>query len=142
MSTKIKKWWDKFLVTLGYVFIAVLSTLAGLLVWKFKKKKVDYENLKPGDVIDSLPNSSAIRERIQDFGTSSRDNGRHNSGDVSAGGDVDTGDSGGGCDSDITRWLESTKQMGVGGTRPVLRVSNSGSDKGPDEGDRKTKKAT
>ena len=142
MSTNIKKWWDKFLVTLGYVFIGVLSTLAGLLVWKFKKKKVVNENLKPGDVIDSLPNSSAIRERIQDFGTADRDNGRHNSGDVSADGDVDGGNSGGGCDSDISRWLESTKQMGVGGTRPVLRVSGSGSGKGADEGNRKTEKAT
>ena len=142
MSTKIKKWWDKFLVTLGYIFIGVLSVVAGIFVWKFKKKKVNYENLKPGDIINSLPNADAVRERIRDFGTSRRDNGERNSGDVSPDGDVDDRDTGGGCDSDITRWLESTKQMGVGGTRPVLRVSGSGSDTGTDEGNRKTEKAT
>jgi len=140
MSIDIKRWWDKILVALGYVFLGILAAVIGFFT--LRKRKVNYEGMEPGDIVDSLPNADAVRERIQDFGTSGRDNGRHNSGDVSASGDVDTGNSGGGCDSDISRWLESTKQMGVGGTRPVLRVSDSGGDKGPDEGNRKTKKAT
>ena len=138
----MKKLWDKFLVTLGYVFIGVLAALSGLLVWKFKKKKVNYENLKPGDIVDSLPNADAVRKRINDFGTSGRDNGKRNSGDVSTGGGVDDNSSGGGSDSDISRWVESTKRVGVARTHPVLGIRNSGGDKGPDAGNRKTKKAT
>ena len=136
----MKKWWDKFLVALGYIFIGILAAVIGFFT--LRKRKVDYEGMEPGDIVDSLPNADAVRDRIQDFGTASRDNGGHNSGDVSAGGDTDNRSNGGGRDSDITRWLESTKRVGVGGTRKVFRVSGGGSDKGADEGDRKTKEAT
>ena len=107
-----------------------------------RKKKVDYEGMEPGDIVDSLPNADAVRDRIQDFGTARRDNGGHNSSDVSAGGDMDDRSNGGRSDSDITRWLESVKRVGVDGTHPVFRVSGGGGDKGADKRDRKTEEAT
>ena len=136
----VKKWWDKILVTLGYIFIGILSAMIGFFV--LRKKKVDYESMEPGDIVDSLPNADAVRERINDFGTASRANGGSNSGDVSAGGNVDSDDTRRRGVGVLTGWMESVKRVGVGGTHPVLRVSGGGGDKGADEGDRKTKKAT
>ena len=97
-----------------------------------KKKKVNYE--KPID-IDSLPNADAVRDRINDFGTARRDNGGHDSGDVSSAGGVQPGSPRRRNPGILTRWVESSKRMGDGGTHPVMRVRHSGSTEGADDTD-------
>jgi hypothetical protein len=126
---KFKEILNKFLVTLGYAFIAVLSGVIGFFL--LRKKKVSYE--KPGDIIDSLPNADAVRRRIADFGTATGNSKRRKSNDAGADRGVHDNSAGTG-DSDIlTGWVESAERMGVSGTRPVLRIRNSGSTQGTDE---------
>jgi len=135
----LKKTWNKFLVTLGYIFIGVLSSVAGFFL--LRKKRINYEG-KPSDIVDSLPNTNAVRKRINDFGTARRDTRGHDSSDVSPGGGVHDRSGGGRGTGVFTRWMESVKRVGVPGTRPVLRIRNSGSDKKTDETDRETKKTS
>jgi hypothetical protein len=128
---KFKEILNKFLVTLGYAFIAVLSGVIGFLF--LRRKKVNYEDKKPGDIINSLPNSDAVRRRIADFGTATGNSKRRKSNDAGAGGGVHDNSAGTG-DSDIlTGWVESAERMGVSGTHPILRIRNSGSTQGTDE---------
>jgi hypothetical protein len=126
---KFKEILNKFLVTLGYAFIAVLSGVIGFFL--LRKKKVSYE--KPGDIIDSLPNADAVRRRIADFGTATGNSKRHNSNDAGAGGGIHDDSSRAGDSGILTGWVESAERMGVSGTRPVLRIRNSGSTQGADE---------
>jgi hypothetical protein len=126
---KFKEILNKFLVTLGYVFIAVLSGVIGFFL--LRKKKVSYE--KPGDIIDSLPNADAVRKRIADFGTATGNSKRRKSNDAGAGGGAHNDSAGTGDSGVLTGWVESAERMGVSGTRPVLRIRNSGSTQGADE---------
>ena len=131
---KLKEILNKFLVTLGYLFIAILSGVIGFFLYRRKRgRKVNYEN--PGDVVDSLPNADAVRERINDFGTSTGNSGGRKSDDAGAGRDIHGKSAAGGNPGVLTRWVDSAKRMGVSGTQKVVRISNSGSDKGTGDTD-------
>lgn len=128
---KFKEVLDKFLITLGYIFIGVLSALIGLFF--IKRKKITNEDLEPGDIIDALPNSDAVRRRIDSFGTATGNNGGRKSDDADSRGRVRSNGAPGGNPGILTRWVDSAKRMGIRGTSEVLRVRDRGSTQGTDD---------
>ena len=128
----VKKWWDKFLVTLGYIFIGILSAMIGFFV--LRKKKVDYEGMEPSDIVDSLDNADDVRRAIEDFGTAERTNGEPGIRADANTGELDIGTPTGRV-SILTRWVGKAKRMDMGGTSTVMRASRSGSSERADEGD-------
>ena len=128
----VKKWWDKFLVTLGYIFIGVLSAMIGFLA--LRKRKVDYEGMEPGDIVDSLSNADDVRRAIEDFGTAERTNGEPGIRADANTGELDN-ESPSGRNGILARWVGKAKRVGMGGTSTVMRASRSGSSERADEGD-------
>jgi hypothetical protein len=129
---KFKEVLNKFLVSLGYLFIAILSGVIGFFLLK-KKRRVNFE--KPGDLIDSLPNADAVRKRIADFGTATGNSGRPGADDADSGGGVHNNGTGTGDSGVLTDWVGKAKRMDISGTSKVVRIRNSGSTEGADGSD-------
>ena len=81
---KVKEWFGRFLVSVGFFLIGTLAGMGGLVLWFARKerraaktrKEIEDELRKksPDDIVDSLDNADAVRAIITGHGVSPDDN--------------------------------------------------------------------